>query len=125
MRETVVLERIATGLEEANRLQRERNLLQRREQDRAATERYVQRATQKDLRGVGVGFLAHGVPVIAEALSRKIPDEFWILVENEEVDVACPCKETARVAYDRLTTCRCGRTYLYDGDAVRVANSPK
>lgn len=115
---------LTAELAEHNRLQREALKARKAEQLHQATERYVQRARQKDLTHVGVGFLARGAPVVAEALARKIPPEFWTLIEDRRVDVACPCGETPRVAYDGITKCGCERVYVYDGQAVRVANSP-
>lgn len=118
------LDRVAAELAESNRLRREAQRDATRERDRQATERFLRRATQKEPTHVGVGLFARAVPVIAEAFSHKIPGEFWTQVADRVVDVACPCGEAPRVAYDRIATCNCSRSYLYDGREVRVANSP-
>lgn len=122
--QTEALNHVAAELAENNQLRREERREERRARDRAATERFLRRAAAKEPVKVGVGFFARAVPVIAEAFGRKIPAQFWTLVETELVEVACPCGETPRVPFDRITTCDCSRSYLYDGQAVRVANSP-
>lgn len=118
------LHRVADALIEHNRLREQAERERRREREREATERFLRRATAKEPVDVGVGFFARAVPAIAEAFSRKIPGAFWTQVDDGLVDVACPCAEVVRVAYDRIVTCDCSRSYLYDGREVRVANSP-
>jgi hypothetical protein len=81
------------------------------------------------------------VPGLASVFSRKIPPEFWSLDTNTAI-IACPCGETALGELGVATFCGasdwinedrerdderdgCGRAYLFDGQAVRVAFSPQ
>lgn len=118
------LHRVADELAEHNRVRRAQLREQRAADGREATRRYLERAAAKEPRRVGVGLFARAAPCIAEAFSRKIPGEFWTQVDDQLVEIACPCGEVPRVAYDRIVSCDCSRSYLYDGREVRVANSP-
>lgn len=86
------------------------------------------------------GSFCKAVPGLASNFSRKIPPEFWSL-DGESAVVACPCGEEPVIELGVATFCGgsdwidedrdrdderdgCGRAYLYDGQAVRVAFSP-
>jgi hypothetical protein len=55
---------------------------------------------------------------------REVPGEFWAL-DDDNAMVSCPCGETPCVPFESVAMCECERGYLYDGQAVKVAFSPK
>jgi hypothetical protein len=137
-------ERQATALEglvelwQRDRRERARAEIERREEERrrkALEQGYVSEPKR-------LSFLAcaNAAPGLASIFSRKIPPEFWSLDTNTAI-IACPCGETAMGELGVATFCGssdwidedrerdderdgCGRAYLYDGQAVRVAFSP-
>lgn len=116
------VDRLAAATEDATRIRREaaaRELAERRE--RRERQRVGHRG---DLKRLSFLTMARAVPELAAQFSRKIPPEFWTL-DGTTAIVSCPCKSTPAAAEGIPTSCACERSYLYDGQAVRVAGGPK
>jgi hypothetical protein len=72
---------------------------------------------------VVMGFMhyARYVPGLAAQFQTVVPGEFWIMVEDHEADISCPCGATPRCRFNGITECACPRLYAYLGSDVYVA----
>lgn len=126
-------------LERQNLRERQRDARARREEERRREEMRPGHR-RPDLYKIPFLAYASAAPLLAEAFSRKIPPEFWS-VDTDTALVSCPCGELATTELGIPSFCGgsdwvdedrprddekdgCGRAYLYDGMAVRVAFSP-
>lgn len=109
-------------------------------QDRAAERREARytdpelvaefESKRRPLRKMPFGAFVRNIPDIAEAFRVKVPSNFWTDFEGR-VEVPCPCKGATIHPTQWPAPCPaadrtgCPRWYLYDGENVRVAFSPK
>jgi hypothetical protein len=120
-------ERVAEALEELAALYRRDRTVADRERRQAATEAEEERERRRigsrgELRKLSFLTMARAVPALAEMFSRKIPPEAWAL-DGETATVSCPCGALPESEHGVPVPCpgECGRHFLYDGEAVRVA----
>jgi hypothetical protein len=66
---------------------------------------------------------ARAIPGYVNQFPNRVPDNFIAKVATDVVEVACPCKQTPRCEYMIPVECACKRTFVYDGQTVRVAPS--
>lgn len=101
---------------------------QRREQraEEAATRAFQDRigSRRREPRRLPFLTMCRAAPGLAEQFGRKIPAEFWSL-DGNVATVACPCGEEPRSEEGIPVGCGCDRSYLYDGQSVRIAGGPK
>lgn len=120
-------ERIADALEVLARDVRRR---ERRVREESWAERALQRITRADQqqpRRLNIADFARAIPGYMDLWLTKIPPEFWSL-DGDEVTVACPCGGSPVAKLGEPTLCKgwgCPRAYVFDGQHVRVAFSPK
>lgn len=87
-------------------------------------------AKRRPLRKMPFGAFVHRIPELAEAFTVKVPGNFWTHMEGR-VEVPCPCKGATVHPTEWPAPCpaaertSCPRWYLFDGEDVRVAFSPR
>lgn len=72
-----------------------------------------------------LGFMqfCRALPGYAAQFHKVVPDEFFIQVATDAVEVACPCGETPRCRWNVPAVCACGRVFAYLAGAVHVARA--
>jgi hypothetical protein len=120
-------ERVAEALEELAALYRRDQSIADRERRQASREAEEERQRRRvgshgEPRRLSFLTMARAVPALAEMFSRKIPPEAWAL-DGETAVVSCPCEALPESERGIPVPCpgECGRHFLYDGEAVRVA----
>jgi hypothetical protein len=121
------LERLTAEAVEANRLKREENARRRAAEDevtyqRARESMLRERATPRP----GLSFLAaaRAFPGLVEQYDKTVPKRnFKPARSGAQADVKCRCGEVVTVTVDRATGCVCGRSFVFDGEAVRVSTA--
>jgi hypothetical protein len=68
---------------------------------------------------------ARVVPGLAAQFTGRVPDDFVARIDEDHVDIACPCGATPRCELLVPKPCACERTFVWDGKVVRVAGSPR
>lgn len=111
-------------LEEMDRRQRQREA---EERFRSPAFRAELRAKQSPLRPFSPEAFIRAAPeTFVEAFKGRVPDEFWTQVDEGKFAVACPCGVDHVVdGRGYPTSAVCGRYFLYDGEALLVAFSPR
>lgn len=69
--------------------------------------------------------IAGGVAGLAALFDTVVPPDFWTLVDAHTVEISCPCGESPSAPMGRPVECACERFFVYDGDDVKVAFSPR
>jgi hypothetical protein len=64
------------------------------------------------------------VPGFLARFDRRVPDEFFTLVDDQVYAVSCPCGEEPHVGLGMVVECACERFFLATGQTILVANSP-
>lgn len=86
--------------------------------DPAATYDFLYR---KQPQRFGFVQLARGIPGFAALFTGRVPGEFFAQVDDDVVEVSCPCGHQPRLERMAPTRCNCDRAFVYDGREVRVA----
>lgn len=113
----------------------DRDVTDRRLRDAAARDadpgfRAELAARRRPLRKMPFGAFVNQIPEIASAFEVKVPGNFWTISEGR-VEVPCPCKGATVYPTQWPAPCPaaertgCQRWYVFDGENVRVAFSPK
>lgn len=120
------LERLADvlGRDVSDRRQRDRDAKYADPEFQAELE-----ALRRPLRKMPFGAFVRSVPGLGEAFAVKVPSNFWALNEGV-VDVSCPCSALPHpdqwpAPCPGAERNGCPRWYLFDGENVRVAFSPR
>lgn len=112
-------ERAAAILDRIEERHRREDDIERREE---RFERSM-RAVQRDPRRLDFAMMARAVPGLAQQFTelpaKPVPPEFWQL-EVDEAVIACPCGVEPHVRIQTISTCECGRMFVFDGDEVRA-----
>lgn len=120
-------ERIAAALEELTAYYGRREARARQADAEEFEERLRRRiGSRGEPRRLDFGMMARALPALAEMYARKIPGEAWAL-DGDTASVSCPCGELPESTKGIPVPCPgdCGRSFLYDGEAVRVAYPDK
>lgn len=107
----------------------------RRRRDAEARERDPEfraelEAKRHPLRKWPFAAVVRGIPELAEAFQTKVPGNFFTVIEGR-VEVPCPCKGATVYPALEPAPCPaaertdCPRWYVFDGEDVRVAFSPR
>lgn len=87
-------------------------------------------ARRRPLRKMPFGAFVRNIPELAETFTVTVPGNFWTQIEGR-VEVPCPCKGATVHPTEWPAPCpaaertSCPRWYLFDGENVRVAFSPR
>lgn len=65
------------------------------------------------------------IPGLAALFDTVVPQNLWALVDDGEAELPCPCGEDIHLPEGRPVECSCGRFFVFDGDEIRVAFSPR
>ena len=68
---------------------------------------------------------AASIPGLAALFDTVVPQNLWALVDDGEAELPCPCAEVIHLPAGRPVECACGRFFVFDGDEIRVAFSPR
>lgn len=121
------LERLAGVLEADVRGRKQRDLDRRYSEPEFVAELEARR---RPLRKMPFGAFVRNVPELAETFITKVPGNFWTVIEGR-VEVPCPCKGATVHPTPWPAPCPaaertgCPRWYLFDGEDIRVAFSPR
>ena len=69
--------------------------------------------------------IARSIPGLAELFDTVVPQNLWALVDDGEAELPCPCGDDIHLPAGRPVECACGRFFVFDGDEIRVAFSPR
>lgn len=84
-------------------------------------------AQRNPLRPISAQAFVRAAPfVYAGAFDAAVPPEFYVQVDDGSYLVACPCATEHRVGRRGYpSAAECGRYFMYDGEELRVAFSPR
>lgn len=122
--------RLADALDEhERRAVRQERAERDRARERRMTEGPVPTRAGKEYDSVGLVpsrldalTFTRAIPGYIERFDKRVPPEMTALVDEDEVEVACPCGDSHRVVHRIPTSGACGRHFIYDGREVRVAS---